>query len=141
MQFEPDSHRVLVLNGLSERKDRKSIIPALPFGVVPSGSGNGLLSSLFFSLKVSPFHWCHHFSEPLTNPNFTDRAIEICCSPRSRAQPVNLIHVQSDRENRVAFLSVGWGLVADIGQFCEAQLGDVFATHILTTPLKRSMSF
>ncbi|VDK83812.1 unnamed protein product, partial [Cylicostephanus goldi] len=38
-----------VLNGLFERPDRATIIPSLPIGIVPSGSGNGLLSSLLAS--------------------------------------------------------------------------------------------
>ncbi|ETN83373.1 diacylglycerol kinase catalytic domain protein, partial [Necator americanus] len=44
-----------VINGLFERSDRTSIIPCLPIGIVPSGSGNGLLCSLLFSRGVS-FH-------------------------------------------------------------------------------------
>ncbi|VDM57805.1 unnamed protein product [Angiostrongylus costaricensis] len=97
-----------VLNGLFEREDRTSIVPSMPIGVVPCGSGNGLLSSLFFSQN-----------EPLVNPKFTNRAIEVCCSPESRAQPVNLLHVQTDKENIAAFLSIGWGLIADIGEYTE----------------------
>uniref|UniRef100_A0A0K0CVV0 DAGKc domain-containing protein n=1 Tax=Angiostrongylus cantonensis TaxID=6313 RepID=A0A0K0CVV0_ANGCA len=97
-----------VLNGLVEREDRTSIVPSMPIGVVPCGSGNGLLSSLFFSQN-----------EPLVNPKFTNRAIEVCCSPESRAQPVNLLHVQTDKENIASFLSIGWGLIADIGEYTE----------------------
>ncbi|KAK6732453.1 hypothetical protein RB195_016687 [Necator americanus] len=92
-----------VINGLFERSDRTSIIPCLPIGIVPSGSGNGLLCSLLFSR-----------GEPLKNPKFTERAIEISCSPSANAQAVNLIHVQTDKSNMAAFLSVGWGLMADI---------------------------
>ncbi|RCN43404.1 diacylglycerol kinase catalytic domain protein, partial [Ancylostoma caninum] len=92
-----------VINGLAEREDRATILPSLPIGIVPSGSGNGLLSSLFFSR-----------GEPLKNPKFTERAIEISCSSSATAQAVNLIHVQTDRANMAAFLSVGWGLMADI---------------------------
>lgn len=92
-----------VLNGLSEREDATSIIPSLPIGIVPSGSGNGLLSSLFYSK-----------GEPLKNPKFTQRAIDISCSSGAHAQPVNLIHAQTPNENIAAFLSVGWGLMADI---------------------------
>ncbi|EYB95654.1 hypothetical protein Y032_0157g3193 [Ancylostoma ceylanicum] len=92
-----------VINGLAEREDRASILPSSPIGIVPSGSGNGLLSSLFFSR-----------GEPLKNPKFTERAIEISCSPSAHAQAVNLIHVQTDKADMAAFLSVGWGLMADI---------------------------
>uniref|UniRef100_A0A7I4Y519 DAGKc domain-containing protein n=1 Tax=Haemonchus contortus TaxID=6289 RepID=A0A7I4Y519_HAECO len=92
-----------VLNGFIERHDATSIIPSLPIGIVPSGSGNGLLSSLFYSR-----------GEPLKNPKFTERAIDVSCSPEAHAQPVNLIHVQTDREDIASFLSVGWGLMADI---------------------------
>ncbi|KAJ1354308.1 Sphingosine kinase 1 [Parelaphostrongylus tenuis] len=92
-----------VLNGLIEREDRTSIVPSIPIGIVPCGSGNALLASLFFSQN-----------EPLSNPKFTKRAIEVCCSPGSSVQLVNLIHVQTDKENIAAFLSVGWGLIADI---------------------------
>ncbi|KAK6009517.1 diacylglycerol kinase catalytic domain protein, partial [Ostertagia ostertagi] len=38
-----------VLNGFSERPDSVTMIPSFPIGIVPSGSGNGLLSSLFYS--------------------------------------------------------------------------------------------
>ncbi|ETN71960.1 hypothetical protein NECAME_19083, partial [Necator americanus] len=55
-----------------------------------------------------------YFREPLKNPKFTERAIEISCSPSANAQAVNLIHVQTDKSNMAAFLSVGWGLMADI---------------------------
>ncbi|KAK5986418.1 hypothetical protein GCK32_003696 [Trichostrongylus colubriformis] len=92
-----------VLNGCSERPDAAGIIPSLPVGIIPSGSGNGLLSSLFYSR-----------GEPLKNPQFTQRAIDVCCSPGAHAQPVNLIHVQTEETNIASFLSVGWGLMADI---------------------------
>uniref|UniRef100_A0A0N4W5A3 DAGKc domain-containing protein n=1 Tax=Haemonchus placei TaxID=6290 RepID=A0A0N4W5A3_HAEPC len=93
----------IVLNGFIERHDANSIIPSLPIGIVPSGSGNGLLSSLFYSR-----------GEPLKNPKFTERAIDVSCSPEAHAQPVNLIHVQTEKEDFASFLSVGWGLMADI---------------------------
>ncbi|KAK6041144.1 diacylglycerol kinase catalytic domain protein, partial [Cooperia oncophora] len=65
-----------VLNGFTERPDAASIIPSLPIGIVPSGSGNGLLSSLFYSR-----------GEPLRNPKFTERAIDVSCSPGAHSQP------------------------------------------------------
>ncbi|KHJ95782.1 diacylglycerol kinase catalytic domain protein [Oesophagostomum dentatum] len=113
-----------VINGLVERPDRACILPCLPIGVVPSGSGNGLLSSLFFSR-----------GEPLKNPGFTERAIEISCSPAPHAQAVNLIHVQTDQTNFAAFLSVGWGLMADIGEYYFAKRKlTVFSSSAVTLP-------
>uniref|UniRef100_A0A1I7WRJ4 DAGKc domain-containing protein n=1 Tax=Heterorhabditis bacteriophora TaxID=37862 RepID=A0A1I7WRJ4_HETBA len=92
-----------VLNGLRGRCDSNIILPSLPIGIVPSGSGNGLLSSLFANK-----------GEPLKNPKFMKRAVEISCSPAAQAQPINLIDVQTDKENITAFLSIGWGIMADI---------------------------
>ncbi|KAK6041143.1 hypothetical protein COOONC_21352, partial [Cooperia oncophora] len=47
------------------------------------------------------------FSEPLRNPKFTERAIDVSCSPGAHSQP-------TVEENMASFLSVGWGLMADI---------------------------
>ncbi|CAJ0587062.1 unnamed protein product, partial [Mesorhabditis spiculigera] len=91
------------LNGLCARGDSFSLVPHLPIGIVPSGSGNGLLASVFASKNY-----------PLKGEKFLDKAIRISTSASSVAVPVNLIHVQTDRKNIVSFLSFGWGLLADI---------------------------
>ncbi|KAF8361696.1 sphk-1 [Pristionchus pacificus] len=92
-----------VLNGFFNRPDHWELLHVLPIGIVPSGSGNGLLSSVFASRKF-----------PLKNPAFMNKAIDLVTSATCLAQPVNLIHAQTRDANYAAFLSVGWGLMADI---------------------------
>ncbi|GMT14347.1 hypothetical protein PFISCL1PPCAC_5644, partial [Pristionchus fissidentatus] len=92
-----------VLNGIFNRQDHWELLHVLPIGIIPSGSGNGLLSSVFASRKF-----------PLKNPAFTNKAIELVTSDTCMAQPVNLIHAQTRDANYASFLSVGWGLMADI---------------------------
>ncbi|GMR35986.1 hypothetical protein PMAYCL1PPCAC_06181, partial [Pristionchus mayeri] len=92
-----------VLNGLFNRRDHWELLHVLPIGIIPSGSGNGLLSSVFAARKY-----------PLKNPSFTNKAIELATSATCLAQPVNLIHAQTRDSNYAAFLSIGWGLMADI---------------------------
>ncbi|VDL74271.1 unnamed protein product [Nippostrongylus brasiliensis] len=118
-----------VINGLSEREDRADIIPSLPIGIVPSGSGNGLLSSLFSSR-----------GEPLKNPKFTQRAIDICCQAGARAQMVNLVHVQTDKENIAAFMSIGWGLMADIDIESERWRGTLGSNRFALGGFIRSLN-
>lgn len=43
-------------------------------------------------------------------------AVEIATSAATVAQPISLFHVQTPAVNIVSFLSVGWGLMADIGE-------------------------
>lgn len=47
---------------------------------------------------------------------FLAEALSIVASPRPQARPISLMHVQTPDSNFAAFLSVGWGLMADIGE-------------------------
>ncbi|CAJ0932306.1 unnamed protein product, partial [Mesorhabditis belari] len=92
-----------LLNGLCARDDGFSLLRSLPLGLIPTGSGNGLLASCFSARGYS-----------LSTGKFLDKALKVATSANSVAMPVNLLHMQTDSKNLVAFLSFGWGLLADI---------------------------
>ncbi|PAV86295.1 hypothetical protein WR25_20446 [Diploscapter pachys] len=93
-----------VLNGLFQRKDRFLVIPQLALGLIPTGSGNGLLASILASKKY-----------PVSSAELLmSNAVEIATSAATVAQPISLFHVQTPAVNIISFLSVGWGLMADI---------------------------
>ncbi|TMS34565.1 hypothetical protein L596_002130 [Steinernema carpocapsae] len=93
-----------VINGLVGRPDRERFFPHLPIGIVPSGSGNGLLSSVFFTK-----------SHPLKGPKSLKQSLESVSQVNANASCVNLTHVETDNEEHLlSFLSVGWALMADI---------------------------
>uniref|UniRef100_A0A1I7U5I9 DAGKc domain-containing protein n=1 Tax=Caenorhabditis tropicalis TaxID=1561998 RepID=A0A1I7U5I9_9PELO len=91
------------LNGILCRDDAFRIFPSLPIGIVPSGSGNGLLCSVLSK-----------YGTKMTEKSVMDRALEIATSPAARAESVALYSVKTDNETFAAFLSIGWGLMADI---------------------------
>ncbi|VDD96567.1 unnamed protein product [Enterobius vermicularis] len=75
----------------------------IPIGIVPTGSGNGLLSSVFYYSRYS-----------LKKNEFLNRAINNLCDPQAVAYPVNLMHVETPTESYAATISAGFGLFADI---------------------------
>ncbi|CAI5440600.1 unnamed protein product [Caenorhabditis angaria] len=91
------------LNGLMLRDDAFQMFPSLPIGVIPSGSGNGLLSSILAKYK-----------ESLEPKNVMTKAIEFVTSPSAKAEAVALLQIKTDTADLVGFLSIGWGLMADI---------------------------
>uniref|UniRef100_A0A7E4VG39 DAGKc domain-containing protein n=1 Tax=Panagrellus redivivus TaxID=6233 RepID=A0A7E4VG39_PANRE len=92
-----------VINGLLERPDGDFLLQKLAFGVVPSGSGNGLLASL-----------CYARGLPQKQPLFTRNAIEHVTDSDAIAYGINLTHMQTDTKHFASFMSIGWGLLADI---------------------------
>ncbi|KAK0394681.1 hypothetical protein QR680_000872 [Steinernema hermaphroditum] len=93
-----------VVNGLVLRSDRDRFFPHLPIGIVPSGSGNGLLASVY-----------HTKSYPLKGNEFLKQALKSVSQVDATAHIVNLTHVETDSgQNMLSFLSIGWALMADI---------------------------
>uniref|UniRef100_A0A0N5BCR7 DAGKc domain-containing protein n=1 Tax=Strongyloides papillosus TaxID=174720 RepID=A0A0N5BCR7_STREA len=91
------------VNGVCQRNDKNEILNKLPIGVVPTGSGNGLLSSIFYANNLS-----------LSKKSFQKQAVEIISSPKAVSSYVNLMHVETEHNHYTAFLSIGWGLLANI---------------------------
>lgn len=88
-----------VVNGLMERSDGLQAIKT-PIGVVPCGSGNGLAKSISHALR-----------EPLaTNPFLLSTFNAI----KTKVVPMDLIRLQTSNSTIFSFLSVGWGIIADI---------------------------
>ncbi|XP_068141198.1 sphingosine kinase 1 [Drosophila tropicalis] len=93
-----------VLNGLMERMDWRRVCRELPLGIIPCGSGNGLAKSV-----------AHHCNEPY-EPKPILHATLTCVAGKST--PMDVVRVELSRRDKhyvmYSFLSVGWGLIADI---------------------------
>uniref|UniRef100_A0A9J2PE11 DAGKc domain-containing protein n=1 Tax=Ascaris lumbricoides TaxID=6252 RepID=A0A9J2PE11_ASCLU len=93
-----------VINGILERRDRKYFLSHMPIGIIPVGSGNGLLASVF-----------HHLNRNVTDmKKFVRHAMNAICDSKTTNLPVNLLHVETSSASFAAFLSVGYGLLSDI---------------------------
>uniref|UniRef100_A0AC34G385 DAGKc domain-containing protein n=1 Tax=Panagrolaimus sp. ES5 TaxID=591445 RepID=A0AC34G385_9BILA len=92
-----------VINGILERSDGEEILKKVAFGIVPTGSGNGLLASVFHARNL-----------PQSLPGFATTAYSIISDLQANAFPINLTHIETDSEHCASFLSIGWGLLADI---------------------------
>ncbi|XP_017088382.2 sphingosine kinase 1 [Drosophila bipectinata] len=93
-----------VLNGLMERMDWRRVCRELPLGIIPCGSGNGLARSV-----------AHHCNEPY-EPKPILNATLTCIAGKSTPMDVVRIELAPRDKHYVlySFLSVGWGLIADI---------------------------
>lgn len=93
-----------VLNGLMERIDWRRACRELSLGIIPCGSGNGLAKSI-----------AHHCNEPY-DPKPILHATLVCVA--GRATPMDVVRVELSHRNKhfvlYSFLSIGWGLIADI---------------------------
>ncbi|XP_017084696.1 sphingosine kinase 1 isoform X2 [Drosophila eugracilis] len=93
-----------VLNGLMERMDWRRACRELPLGIIPCGSGNGLAKSV-----------AHHCNEPY-EPKPILHATLTCIAGKST--PMDVVRVELAPRDKhfvmYSFLSVGWGLIADI---------------------------
>ncbi|XP_033172353.1 sphingosine kinase 2 [Drosophila mauritiana] len=93
-----------VLNGLMERMDWRRACRELPLGIIPCGSGNGLAKSV-----------AHHCNEPY-EPKPILHATLTCMAGKST--PMDVVRVELAPRDKhfvmYSFLSVGWGLIADI---------------------------
>ncbi|XP_042899282.1 sphingosine kinase 1 isoform X2 [Parasteatoda tepidariorum] len=88
-----------VYNGLMARSDWKEVIK-IPVGVVPGGSGNGLARAINYAI-----------GEPYDVNIVTPSVLNLL---KGRTVPMDIVRVQSPKECFYSFLSVGWGLMADI---------------------------
>ncbi|XP_032684166.1 sphingosine kinase 1 isoform X1 [Odontomachus brunneus] len=89
-----------VVNGLFQRPDWEKALRELPLGVIPCGSGNGLAKSI-----------AHAKQEPYDrNPTL----ISALSAVKSKRMPMDLVRVETRNQILFSFLSVGWGLIADI---------------------------
>ncbi|EDV35060.1 uncharacterized protein Dana_GF22547, isoform C [Drosophila ananassae] len=94
-----------VLNGLMERMDWRRACRELPLGIIPCGSGNGLARSV-----------AHHCNEPY-EPKPILNATLTCIAGKSTPMDVVRIELAPGGDKHYvmySFLSVGWGLIADI---------------------------
>lgn len=93
-----------VLNGLMERMDWRRACRELSLGIIPCGSGNGLARSI-----------AHHCNEPY-DPKPILHATLVCVA--GRATPMDVVRVELSHKDKhfvmYSFLSIGWGLIADI---------------------------
>lgn len=88
-----------VYNGLMTRPDWKEAVK-IPVGVVPGGSGNGLARAINYAA-----------GEPYDVNVVTPSVLNII---HGRIAPMDLVQVQTATECFYSFLSIGWGLMADI---------------------------
>lgn len=93
-----------VLNGIMERSDWRELTRSLPFGIVPCGSGNGLAKTI-----------AHLYNEPY-EPKPILNATLTCVSGQSAVMDLVRVELQAkgNQTEIYSFLSVGWGLIADI---------------------------
>lgn len=93
-----------VINGILERSDWRTVVSKMPVGIVPCGSGNGLAKSIAY-VYDEPYE-----PKPIVNATLT------CVSGRSA--PMDLVRVEllskGNLTSMYSFLSVGWGIIADI---------------------------
>ncbi|CAK9818794.1 Sphingosine kinase 2 [Anthophora plagiata] len=89
-----------VVNGLFQRPDWEKALRELPLGVIPCGSGNGLAKSIAYA-KQEPYDYNPLLVSTLSVVKF------------KRAQ-MDLVRVETRNQILFSFLSVGWGLLADI---------------------------
>lgn len=96
-----------VVNGIMERPDWRLISSMLPLGIIPCGSGNGLAKTI-----------AHLYNEPFEPKPIVHATLT--CSTGCSA-PMDIVRVElapagnvSNRKELYSFLSVGWGLIADI---------------------------
>uniref|UniRef100_A0A1B0B759 sphingosine kinase n=1 Tax=Glossina palpalis gambiensis TaxID=67801 RepID=A0A1B0B759_9MUSC len=93
-----------VLNGIMERLDWRLLTHHLPLGIIPCGSGNGLAKTI-----------AHLYNEPF-EPKPILHATLACVSGKNT--PLDVVRIELANGDKYlemySFLSVGWGLIADI---------------------------
>ncbi|XP_045464751.1 sphingosine kinase 2-like [Harmonia axyridis] len=88
-----------VINGLFERWDWSENVKAIPVGVVPGGSGNGLARSI-----------AYQSGEPYIPSTLPSALAAIKC----KVVPMDLVRVETTSQILFSFLSVGWGFISDV---------------------------
>ncbi|GFU30022.1 sphingosine kinase 2 [Nephila pilipes] len=81
------------------RSDWKQMVKK-PVGVIPGGSGNGLARAINYAV-----------GEPYDGMAVTSSVLNIL---KGRVSPMDLVRVETPKECFYSFLSIGWGLMADI---------------------------
>ncbi|XP_076394116.1 sphingosine kinase 2 isoform X2 [Megachile rotundata] len=89
-----------VVNGLFQRTDWEKALKEMPLGIIPCGSGNGLAKSIAYA-KQEPYDY---------NPLLVS-ALSVVKFKKAR---MDLVRVETRNQILFSFLSVGWGLLADI---------------------------
>ncbi|XP_049649083.1 sphingosine kinase 2 [Accipiter gentilis] len=91
-----------VVNGLMDRPDWAAAL-RMPLGILPCGSGNALAAAINFHAGLAP---------ALGLSLLQNCAVLLC---RGTPSPLDLVSVTTASGTRVfSFLSVAWGLVADV---------------------------
>ncbi|XP_054762621.2 sphingosine kinase 2-like [Lytechinus pictus] len=87
------------INGFGERPDREEAFK-MPIGIIPGGSGNALCSAILSTRGDSVMKniVCH-------------AAVAIV---KGQAYPKDLVRIETSHQTVLSFLSVAWGLIADI---------------------------
>ncbi|XP_014088397.2 sphingosine kinase 1 [Bactrocera oleae] len=118
-----------VLNGIMEREDWRAITRQLPLGIVPCGSGNGLARSIAYLYK-EPYE-----PKPILYATLT------CIA--GKLAPMDLVRIDTGTEGKAcelySFLSVGWGLIADVDIESE-RLRSIGASRFTFWSIRRLIS-
>jgi sphingosine kinase len=89
------------VNSIMTRQDWQQVID-IPVGVVPTGSGNGLAYTMINTSRLSV--------------NCQTEAVKVCCEQiiHANRNPCDLVRLRYGKQTIWSFLSIGWGLLADI---------------------------
>ncbi|XP_078317346.1 sphingosine kinase 1-like isoform X2 [Crassostrea virginica] len=113
-----------VINGLMSREDWETAI-SFPIGCIPGGSGNALCLNINYLA-----------GEPVdVNPILHSTFVLI----KHRVIPMDLVLVQTQKQQLFSFLSVTWGLIADIDYESE-RMRVLGATRFTLYFIKRVLS-
>lgn len=88
-----------VFNGIMERSDWTTAIKT-PVGIIPGGSGNGLARAISYAQ-----------GEPYGGKTVISSVLNLI---HGRVSPMDLVRVSTAKETFYSFLSIGWGIMADI---------------------------
>ncbi|VDK19756.1 unnamed protein product [Anisakis simplex] len=105
-----------VIEGFLLRSDRERALK-MPIAHIPGGTSNALAASICFQCKLvlsmNLFVFFTHFIL-FTRTQLIFAALMVA---RPRYLPLRICHVQTEKDgDRSMFLSITWGLVADIGE-------------------------
>ncbi|XP_067639393.1 sphingosine kinase 2 [Eurosta solidaginis] len=118
-----------VLNGIMEREDWRAVTRRLPMGIIPCGSGNGLARSVAYLYNES------YEPKPILYATLT------CIA--GRVAPMDVVRVDTGRDGKCvemySFLSVGWGLIADVDIESES-LRSIGASRFTVWAIRRLIS-
>ncbi|KAF5279753.1 hypothetical protein FQA39_LY05443 [Lamprigera yunnana] len=87
------------INGVFERWDWSEAIKHISFGIIPSGTGNGLARSI-----------AHSSGEPYNPPTFPSTLAAV----QNHSTMMDLVRVETTSQIMFSFLSISWGILSDI---------------------------